>query len=391
MRTDDEIINKLFNAIANNDLPTLKNTLEDNVINISDQWGHTPLIQAIWSDRLNIAKFLIQAGADVNKLDYCNKPTLHLASEKHDIELIKMLVSSGINIHAVDNRGETALFNAIEANDLDLVKYFVNIGLDVNKISGYGDTPLLRSVGKYRYVDADIISFLIASGANLELKNSSGNTALYEAVQWTKDDIVKVLVASGADTNTCNNYNRTPIMLLCHNDNLAVLKLLLKAGADINAINLSGDTFLHHIIKGKYITDLVKEAISSGADINIKNDCGDTPLHCAVSHRNKNSVVALIQNNSNINQINLNLETPLHIAGYYSNIGIMRILLKAGADLYAEDNRGNTALNNLRGSHAPKYDKYKDELIKLAEKQQLKRFNKEDCNKSLQTNYEFNL
>ena len=54
---------------------------------------------------------------------------------------------------------------------------------------------------------------LIAAGANLNVKDEHGNTALIEAARNGHDDVVRTLLASGADATIKNDEGKTALML----------------------------------------------------------------------------------------------------------------------------------------------------------------------------------
>lgn len=81
---------------------------------------------------------------------------------------------------------------------------------------------------------------LIAAGANLEVVNEYGQTALCFAIWLDRVDMVKALLAAGANPSTpmvrfCGTLdNSSPLITAAEGGNDAVAQLLLAAGADIN-------------------------------------------------------------------------------------------------------------------------------------------------------------
>ena len=94
-------------------------------------------------------------------------------------------------------------------------------------------------------------------------------------------------------------------------------------------------------------TDCIEGYLDGGVspDIKEKTDIGEFPLiYHAVSANCKNVIEILIEHGANVNSLDREGRTPLHIAVYYSLEGIVRILLRNGADINAEDNSGQTPL-----------------------------------------------
>ena len=61
------------------------------------------------------------------------------------------------------------------------------------------------------------LKFLIASGADINTKNSEGKTPLNCACYNDKFNIVKILIENGADINTKNSESKTPLNYACYN------------------------------------------------------------------------------------------------------------------------------------------------------------------------------
>ena len=94
-----------------------------------------------------------------------------------------------------------------------------------------GTTPLMQAV---LYGDAESVRLLLAKGADPNLRNEAGATAL----MWAVNDLEKtrLLLAHGADVNAHSNDGRTPLLIAAGQfDSTAVVKLLLDRGANVAA------------------------------------------------------------------------------------------------------------------------------------------------------------
>ncbi len=131
---------------------------------------------------------------------------------------IKLLVSVGLLsslfgvMHGSDFRIDT-LIELIRNNNSDDVKRFLLDNKDVDLITWSslraGDSLLMIAV---IYGDVDIIESLISAGVNnVNHKNIFGETALIFAVASEKYPIVGVLLKAGADPNIKNNKGKTAL------------------------------------------------------------------------------------------------------------------------------------------------------------------------------------
>lgn len=120
----------------------------------------------------------------------------------------------------------------------------VLFGADINyKDSVKGDFVLLLSIRKELPIIAD---YLISMGANINLSNNYGTTALMAAARHDYFSIVKRLIAMGADVNAqCIDGDTALISSLIHS-NTSIVNYLIEHGAQINHKNLEGKSAIDY-------------------------------------------------------------------------------------------------------------------------------------------------
>ena len=106
---------------------------------------------------------------------------------------------------------------AAGANDVKGVRKALRKGVDVNARGPQANATALHYA--VRMGARDTVAALLAAGADPDLQDIAGNTALAEAVSSPKSgpDIVRALIAAGADRTVKNKYGSSPL----DNDNLA--------------------------------------------------------------------------------------------------------------------------------------------------------------------------
>lgn len=72
---------------------------------------------------------------------------------------------------------------------------------------------------------------MLASGANVNVKDEHGNTPLIEAARNGHDDVVRTLLAAGADVKAKNDDGQTALMLAARGGHDDEAQLLRRAGA----------------------------------------------------------------------------------------------------------------------------------------------------------------
>ncbi|MDB5673989.1 MAG: hypothetical protein JWM65_971 [Sphingomonas bacterium] len=123
---------------------------------------------------------------------------LQAIRESKGDEVNKLLDKPGTVIVNTRDRqsGEAALHIVAKRGDTTYVNYLLARGADPNIKDGQGNTPLLVAVNSGA---GGVIDLLVKGGANVNLGNGSGETPLIRAVQRRDLSLVRILLAAGAD------------------------------------------------------------------------------------------------------------------------------------------------------------------------------------------------
>jgi ankyrin repeat protein len=84
------------------------------------------------------------------------------------------------------------------------------------------------------------VNFLIAAGANVNMRNIDGETPLVIACNLGFIEAVPPLIAAGAKVDEPNSTGETPLITAVHNRNILMMRLLLQAGANPDRKDNSG-------------------------------------------------------------------------------------------------------------------------------------------------------
>ncbi len=177
--------------------------------------GWTPLIIAIRNRHLEIVDLLLKKGANIN-IGCSSKQTplfyVLANSSKNmgiDMGIAYELIRRGADINHKDYQGQNVLMLVIENGNSLAAKEVLKWKIDIDARDNYGTTALMYAVAYYR----DIFIDLLDLGANTNIQNDNGNTALMLAVGIGRLDFVRKLVYSGADPKIKNKEGKTAIDL----------------------------------------------------------------------------------------------------------------------------------------------------------------------------------
>lgn len=246
-------------------------------------YNTTPLYGAAQNGPLELVKLLVSKGAKVNAVDkYFSRP-LAKAVQADNLEIAKFLLEHGADktINHSDTEFQTAIFKARSAK---MAQLLIANGANVSESDKKGQSVLLHAVANH--LDFDLLKVLLQNGADINEQDKSGTTALLWAAQhpYERDDknCVQFLLENGANANVANNQGETPLLVA---EKLEVLQALLAHGADVNAQNEDGQTALIHVAQ---IYDpqgeKTKWLLEHGADVNIRDKKGKTALGYATAN-----------------------------------------------------------------------------------------------------------
>ena len=230
----DQRLTKLFTKLIE--------TTPGHMLNLSEF-----LYRACQYDFIKTARFLIQKNASVNYTPGFT-PMLSIAVHNNNEEMVKLLLDNGADVDSksTDN-GQTALMIA--------------------------KTP-------------SIVNFLIQNGANLNIQDARGYTAIHLAVDHNWISKIQELARRGADLNIPNIYGRTVAFKAVNTLNVNACRIIFNPvyNLDINHTDTNNwNTVTHclaqmnegNIEKKKIILALI---LARSPDVNIPNQRGRTPL-----------------------------------------------------------------------------------------------------------------
>ena len=171
--------------------------------------------------------------------------------------------------------------------------------------------------------------------------DEKGMTALHWEAK--KGCPTQVLIDAGADIEARNSLGRSPLLVACENGNISEVKMLVEAGAGVRATDNEGDTCLI-LATHCGCTETVRYLAGlPEVDVNHKGRNG-TALHNAVDEGSPDVVQVLINAGADIEAKDEKGRSPLHCASSSGALPVVKMLVEAGAGVRATDNEGATCL-----------------------------------------------
>jgi ankyrin repeat protein len=353
-----------------------------------DAEGHTPLHIAVTGGycRLQIARVLLEHGADANAFNHTGVTPLGLAAGNS--EMVRLLLQHG---GRVELGSKPILFEAITCQDIDSVRAIIESGFDIQQPfkTSLAELDLFKkqkmipvsrrqlmpdadelnrmemkhqqelslllcrplhyaSRGRFnkvteRHKAVAIVELLLSHGADPLLSYGENSTVIHDVL--TQGGIVEPLLAlPNLELETRDGRGRTLLLAACE-----------VAEEDSLLLPQKHDNFELHPSGTAQKIFTVDRLCEMGAEVSVVDEAGNNPLHFLVtpgaykpSARLRMSLL-IGKCPALVHQQNQFGETPLHLAMKNHEWDLMRILLDASADASASDAEGNTVVHHIAG------------------------------------------
>ncbi|MGD9346298.1 MAG: ankyrin repeat domain-containing protein [Candidatus Aminicenantes bacterium] len=324
----------IHEAIIKGDLDSVRTILEadKSQLEARSSDNFTPLLLASIHGKLEIARFLIEKGANIHAGDNESSTPLHNAAARGHLDIVSLLIDKGSRINQCDGNGMTALHFAASYGHPACAKLLLEKGANVNAREINGRSPLFFNV---RQGNTEIFDLLLDKGALIDVANNFDRTPLLYALWGGHPDLARKLISKGADVNKKDTEGYTPLHQTCFMGRVDFARLLVEEGADLELTESNGLTPLQ-LATYHNMGSLAVYLVEAGADIQKADPHGDTALHGAAWHGNTKAVTALLDKGADINAKNIQTRTPLDYANMAGHSKAAEFLKGKGAKTSAE-------------------------------------------------------
>jgi ankyrin repeat protein len=250
----------------------------------------TPLHYAAFCGLHDIVKFLIvEHSQDVNARGFCKGETpLGAASRVGHSEVARVLLEHGADTEPRDNGSWSPLEQASMYGHVEVIQVLLEHGADANARNQINNPPLY--LASY-YGKAAAARVLLEHDADPNPKCGNNESPLH--VAWN-EGVARVLLEYGADTNAQDRNNSTPLHEILNDGSTEVARVFLENGADANARDSQNRTPLH-LASRKGHLDSVRLLLQHSSDIHARDDRGRTPFQGATENGHQNVMDLLLE------------------------------------------------------------------------------------------------
>ena len=408
-------------ASHRNDIAEVKRLIQAGAnVSLANRYGATPMSEAALQGETEVLALLLKAGANVNSPNPEGQTALMLVARTGNVDAAKLLVSHSATVDAREQWGQqTALIWAAAESQPQMVKFLLEHHANPNaraitrdwqrKVTAEGRpkdmhrggfTPLLYAA---RESCIECAKVLLSHGADVNLPDPDGRTALLISLLNFHWDFAQFLISKRADVNAWDFWGETPLYVavdlnapqrtgradlppLETNSGIDIVALLLKSGANPNVqlklrppyrhaifdrnnspIFTTGATPLMRAARGADLASM-KLLLDHGALVDLPNINNVTPLlaaagagrgmttingHVVSEKETVETIRVLTDAGANVNTVPKSGETALHTASLRGWNELVKVLVTDGAQLDAPARTGLTPIDFAMARYQP--------------------------------------
>lgn len=271
---------------------------------------------------------LIDLGLDLNSPGNVCSLVLSMCIINQEKEGAAFLLLNGVYFN-IDDLETRHSFNQIDDKDFKEITVFVfKLVASDNRRRDQIDKMMMWAIKHYKN---EIVLYLLQNGANVNFRDTSGNTPLTCASLEKNIQIVKYLIEYGADVNLPKSSKNAPLYIVAGNGYIDIAETLINTSlCDVNSKNIDDNTPLMFAADQGHV-DIVSILLDHGADVNIQSIYGCTALMWAVQSNSSDIISLLLNRKPNFDLFDVNGHSVIIWSILYSSLEILKLLLSAGA------------------------------------------------------------
>lgn len=202
------------------------------------------LTDAINAKQLSKVVRLLNTNADPNHPDSRGNTAVHTAAAVGHLEILNEVLGKMARVNAKNGLWQTGLHKACVGGKYDCAKALVKRGADVDAVTQLGQTALMFAALGTGTIYTEIVIILMDAKANPNVRRRDGRTALAIAASRGSLNTVKYLAKRGADVNIPDTLGITALMRSAQNCEYLMVSWLVRLGADPKLVTGDGKTVM---------------------------------------------------------------------------------------------------------------------------------------------------
>jgi len=301
-----------------------------------------------------------------------NNETPNLVSyiKQNNIEGVRKLLQEGVDPNQLvpTNTGAVLpLFESVKSGNLNIVNLLLDKGADINIRNSVGYTALHAAIHRD---NGPLIKLLLDRGIDPNIPGHKGENSLSFALDRQDrldailPSVIELLVQNDVDPNSPDQNNQTSLFYAVKRSNAPLIQFLLNNGANVNHLdNRRRNVLYYEIDSVEPSINIIKLLLDNGADPN-------NALRIAIIEEvDMNIIRLLIEKGANVNYVDTKGENILGLV-LYTKPEIIRLMLDSGAIPNADNMKwvmGRNDLDTLRLFLAAGASPFVDEIICVTE------------------------
>ena len=157
-------------------------------------------------DGEQLVRALLDHGADPNDRDNLGYSALSLALIYHREDIARLLLERGANVNSASSNGDTPLM--LDFGDPEMPQFLLQRRADPNAVNSDGKTPLIFACEQG---DIEKARLLLQHGAQINVPGHHGTSPLHIAAGKGNLPLVRLLLAAHANPNSLDHFGMSPL------------------------------------------------------------------------------------------------------------------------------------------------------------------------------------
>ncbi|KAH8288958.1 hypothetical protein KR044_003172, partial [Drosophila immigrans] len=259
---------------------------------------------------------------DFNCKDFNDNSPLSLCLALNQMQLAQILIAGGADVNARNGRELTLLHQCILNGDDEKAIFLIEQGAEINALTGEHKSSLQLSIACH---SPKVVDALCRKGVDLGVFDTKGDSPLWTSLELGYEDVAQILIRHGIDTDCWIQGPEGCQQTLLH-----------------RAIDEKKEFIAMFLVQNQCDLDTPRQRGPNGEGSDEIRDKA-SPLHLCCQWGLTKVVQALIDHGANVNALDVNNKSPVHIAIKNQHEDIINILLcHPGIDLKLRDKSGLT-------------------------------------------------